>query len=155
MGYDSDGIRSGRKLAALIGSCLVAVAGCASSGTPAAGTADVSPDVMRGSVAVQTNPEVVTGDDVRETGVGNLYEALRRLRPLWLQARAGGASLAAPRGTAPVVYVAGAPFGDLRSLQTMTVDRVRRVEFINARDATTRYGTGHSGGVILVDLDRE
>jgi hypothetical protein len=37
----------------------------------------------------------------------------------------------------------------------MTVDRVRRVEFINARDATTRYGTGHSGGVILVDLDRE
>jgi hypothetical protein len=37
----------------------------------------------------------------------------------------------------------------------MNVDQVRRVEFINARDATTRYGTGHTGGVILVDLDRE
>ena len=155
MDYDADVLRRGRPLAALICSCMVAVAGCASSGTPAAGTGDVSPEVMRGSVAVQSNPEVVTGDEIRETGVGNVYEALRRLRPLWLRARSGAASIASPQGTAPVVYVAGAPFGELRSLQTMTVDRVRRVEFINARDATTRYGTGHSGGVILVDLDRE
>jgi hypothetical protein len=53
-----------------------------------------------------------------------------------------------------VVYVQGIRHGPLTSLQQMNLDRVRRVEFIDGRDATTRFGTGHGGGVIMVDLDR-
>ena len=141
------GVERGGPSLTLLSSCILAVAGCASAGSSTADTApaDGSPDVLRASVPATGSLEVLTGDELRGTGAGNVWEAVRRLRPLWLQ-----------RGRAvPVVYVAGIPHGAIRTLQLMNVDQVRRVEFLNGRDATTRYGTGHSGGVILVDLDRE
>jgi hypothetical protein len=42
----------------------------------------------------------------------------------------------------------------VRALQNVSIDRVSRVEFIDSRDATTRFGTGHAGGVIWVELTR-
>jgi hypothetical protein len=155
MGIDLDGRRRGRAFAALICSCLLAAAGCASSGSPEASVGAPSTGSTSGTVALASNPDVLTGDELRATGTGNVWEAVRRLRPTWLRARSGAASVVSPQGTTPVVYVAGIRHGDLRTLQTMNVDQVRRVEFINARDATTRFGTGVGGGVILVDLDRE
>jgi hypothetical protein len=113
----------------------------------------VGPDVLQASVPANSAQNVLTGDEVRRTGVGNLWDALRRLRPQWMRAR-GTASMVGQRAVEPVVYVAGLLHGDLRTLQRMNTIQVRRVEFIDALDATTRFGTGHSGGVILVDLDR-
>ena len=141
----------------LVSSCVLAMAGCASSSPSTGDTApgDVSPDLLRVAVPVATSPEVLSGDEIRRTGAGNVWEALLKLRPLWLRARGGTGSMVSSRPTAPVVYVAGIPYGAPRTLQTMNVDQIRRVEFINASDATTRFGTGHSGGVIWVDRDRE
>jgi hypothetical protein len=151
MRFEAGGLKPGWPRATLISTCLLAVAGCASA---TSGTADPAP--RDEAVSSQRALEVLTGDELRATGIGNVYDALRRLRPLWLQARAGAASAVGPRGGAmAVVYLAGVPHGTLQSLRTMNVDQVRRVEFINARDATTRFGTGHTGGVIMVDLDRE
>ena len=59
------------------------------------------------------------------------------------------------RASEPVVYVSWIRRGELRTLQNVNLDQVLRVEFIDALDATTRFGTGHSGGVIMVDLDRQ
>lgn len=157
MKVDVDVRRRGRASVILLAACVLATAGCASSspGTEDTAPGDLSPDVLRAAVPVSGSPEVLTGDEIRGTGAGNVWEALRRLRPLWLQPRAGAASMLPRQSTSPVVYVAGVPYGAPRTLQSMNVDQVRRVEFVNARDATTRYGTGHAGGVILVDLDRE
>jgi hypothetical protein len=55
----------------------------------------------------------------------------------------------------PVVYVQGVRYGELRDLQRMNLDEVREVEFIDAASATTRFGTGHSGGAIMVSIDRD
>ena len=96
---------------------------------------------------------VLTGEELRETGAGNLWDALRQRRPQWLRSRAT-TSLISPLAEEPVVYVQGIHHGPLTSLQQMSLDQVRRVEFIDGRDATTRFGTGHGGGVIMVDLDR-
>ena len=52
------------------------------------------------------------------------------------------------------MYVSGIRRGEPRTLQNVSLDQVQRVEFIDARDATTRFGTGHAGGAILVDVDR-
>jgi hypothetical protein len=41
-------------------------------------------------------------------------------------------------------------FGDL----VVIPSRVKEIRFLNSRDATTRYGTGHSSGVILVTTKR-
>ena len=151
MRFEAGGLKRAWPRATLVSSCILAAVGCASA---APGTGDPAPrDPAASSEAAL---EVLTGDELRATGIGNVYDAVRRLRPLWLQARAGAASAVGPRGGAmPLVYLAGVPHGTLQALRTMNVDQVRRIEFINARDATTRFGTGHTGGVIMVDLDRE
>jgi hypothetical protein len=126
--------------------------GCAGSGgtSPPGG---LRPEVMSVSAPSGSSPNVLTGDQIRETNVGNLYDALRRLRPQWLRARGSG-SIVSPGSTVPIVYVSGIQRGELRTLQNVGVDQVQRVEFIDGRDATTRFGTGHGGGVIMVDVDR-
>ena len=128
--------------------CASGTTGSADPEEPAAPLSAAAPQAReRGS------PNVLTGDELRETQAANLWDALRRLRPQWLRARASS-SLIGGDGDEPVVYVQEIRYGALRTLQQMNIDQVRRVEFIDGRDATTRFGTGHGGGVIMVDLDR-
>lgn len=108
---------------------------------------------MSSGAQERAQPNVLTGDQLRATDATTVWDALRRLRPQWLRPRATS-SLVEPLSEEPIVYVQGIRHGPLRSLQQMNIDRVRRVEFIDRRDATTRFGTGHGGGVIMVDLDR-
>ena len=49
-----------------------------------------------------------------------------------------------------VVYLDGVRYGKLESLRTLNIDEIREIEFISAGDATTRYGTDHLGGAILI-----
>jgi hypothetical protein len=51
-----------------------------------------------------------------------------------------------------LVYVDGVRSGDFSYLESLRIEEVERVRFINARDATTRWGTGHPGGAIEVFL---
>lgn len=82
--------------------------------------------------------------------MGNLsaFEAIRILRPRWLQPR-GNISLESPP-LLPTVIVDRARFGELEALRSITAQDVESIRFIPARDATTRYGTGYGGGVIEV-----
>jgi outer membrane receptor for ferrienterochelin and colicin len=139
----------------LVNGVLVFVAACAGAapGTEPSESGDLAPDALQASVPANSAPNVLTAEDLRRTDVGNVYDALRRLRPQWLRAR-GSASLVAPRGTEPIVYVSGIRRGELRTLQNVNIETVSRVEFVDARDATTRFGTGHAGGVIWVELTR-
>jgi hypothetical protein len=46
----------------------------------------------------------------------------------------------------------GVRMGGLEELHSIRAADVESIRFINARDATTRWGTGHMGGVIEVLL---
>jgi hypothetical protein len=72
-------------------------------------------------------------------------EAVRRLRPRWLQTRTG-----AP----PQVHVDGNPLGGAESLNALRVADIQEMRFLNAADATTRFGTNYISGVILVTTKR-
>jgi len=145
------GGRRGRSFAWLV---ALACAGCASAGGGEGEAASGEPLAATAPAEV-TAPNVLTGDQLRRTDTSNLWDALRRLRPQWLRARADISLVSGDDGGEPIVYVHGIRHGELRTLQQMNIDQVRRVEFIDGRDATTRFGTGHGGGVIMVDLDRE
>ncbi len=148
------GRRPGGPSATVVLSSILAMAGCAvsspSPGSPA--TVDAPPPLPRPAPLVET--DILTGDEIRETGAENMWQALRMLRPLWLRGRTGPASVVSPQGEPPTVYVAGR-YGTLQELTTMNVSQVRRAEFITSQDAATRFGTGPAGGMILVELDRE
>lgn len=77
----------------------------------------------------------------RGDNASTAMEVVRRLRPAWLLAR----------GADPVVYVDNVRRpGGVDALFSVPIDQVRLLEFIGAADATTRWGTGHTGGVIQV-----
>ncbi len=103
---------------------------CASSGQP-------------GQSRPRRRSNLITAEELSGLSVSNAYEAVRRLRPAWLQARG--------RSGLPVVYRNNARWGgDPRSLESIQINVINEMRFLSASDATTRYGTGFTGGVILV-----
>jgi hypothetical protein len=116
---------------------LVAPAGCITSGS--------------GGSTSRSGP--ITVEEVRASAARNGYDLVQSLRPQWLRGR-GATSLRSTEPTLPVVYVEGIREGATDSLRRIGTDVIARVEYLGASDATNRYGTGHTGGVILVSLRR-
>ena len=118
-------------LAALLLVVLVASA-CASGGGGGggAGASSISRD--------QFNPE----DE-------NAYLIIRRLRPSWLRPRTQ-ATINNPEPAFPQVYLDAAHIGDANVLYSISATTIGSIEYLDALDATTRYGTGFAGGLIIV-----
>lgn len=97
------------------------------------------------------NRNLITAEEIAGINVMDAYEAVRQLRPEFLRAR-GSFSIRSAEGQYPVVYVGGVRYGELNQLRTIRANEVHSIRFIGAADATTRWGTGHAGGVIEVIL---
>ena len=102
-----------------------------------------------GGTTTRGSRNVITLEELANEPSGTLYEAIQRLRPRWLQNR-GISNSRTLRPTPLQVYLDNAPLGTTGSLRTISVTDVDRVEFMSANDATTRFGTGHDGGAIIV-----
>jgi hypothetical protein len=104
---------------------------------------------------IQARPssDVITREELTGQGLANAYEAVQRLRPAFLRSR-GPVSVRDPRPAMPLVYVNGVRYGEPQTLRNLRVQEVEEIRFISATDATTRWGTGHTGGVIEVMLRR-
>ena len=122
-----------RRLA--IAGCLVTVA-CG----PAPRTAEPTP-----------SRRVLLEDEIRGTQVATAYQIVARLRPEWLRRR-GRVSVRDPTAGAVIVYLNGMRQGGVSALDAIVAETVLEMEYLNGQEATTRFGTGHGGGVILVRL---
>ncbi len=128
------------RLTALILS-LAAAGGCASSKTAA-----------QTGAPHRSTGNVVGGEELTGTGATNVYEALQRLRPQWLTSariRRGGS------GDELVVYLDSNRYGTLTSLQQLSVGGIQEVRYYGASEATNRFGTGHTGGAIVVSMSKQ
>jgi hypothetical protein len=110
----------------LIGAVLVS-AGCAAASQ---------------SEGPRSNPDLITQAEIQGTSAANALDVIRRLRPMWLRVRS--------RGDAPVVYVDGTRRVDANALVVIAAELVLEMRHLSASDATTRFGTGHRGGAILI-----
>jgi TonB-dependent Receptor Plug Domain len=123
-----------RMRAIIVAGLLAGVAGACSAGRPGAG-----PAPRRSSVITRAELDRVPGASV--------FDAVQQLRPTWLS-RPTAPTL---NGDNPVMaYVDGQQFGTVADLRGLPTEQVERIEFISASDATTRFGTGHPSGAILV-----
>ena len=111
---------------------LVAVAGCATS--PA------------GSGSRSRN--VITAEEIAEIQASTAFDAVQRLRPEFL--RRGRVNMSSDTQTLPIVYVDDVRYGGVDELRRIRASQVVRIEYLSGSDATTRFGTGHAGGAILV-----
>jgi hypothetical protein len=121
-----------RTLGRAIWVILIATAACASSSET--GTQSRSHDTI---------------GQAELSGLENLstFDAVRRLRPNWLRARGQDSFRSAQTAR---VYLNGALFGEIGSLRNISVRTVTRIDFLDAREATLRFGTDHSAGALLV-----
>lgn len=108
------------------------VAGCASSGGGSSRPA--------GSSSTR-----IVQAELAQLSEMNARQAIERLRPRWMQSRSGDTV---------VLYVDGARRSSVQDLETMRISDIEQMEYMSAGDATTRYGTGHAGGAILVRTKR-
>ncbi len=132
----------------------ITLAACAGSGAPAAGAAGTgaaAPRPVRGGLNLITNAEIETaGNDVLSA-----FELVLRLRPGMMRARNQTAGNVGEGNVFGVIaYADEVRLGDVEQLRTVMRGTVREIRFISATDATTRWGTGHSNGVIQVILKR-
>lgn len=79
----------------------------------------------------------------------NMYELIESERSTWLRRR-GSTSIQDPSASNPVVFVDGVERGALSTLRQISPSNVAEAEYVNSRDATTRYGTGYPGGIIRI-----
>ena len=102
-----------------------------------------------GTATRGTDRNRITSENLREvdTSAQTLGHVVQRLRPWWLQSRS---TTIMGQPILPVVYLDGSRFGEIELLGSIPVHEVEDVEFLSPGDATTRYGTGHAGGVIAV-----
>ncbi|MSR19986.1 MAG: hypothetical protein EXR91_03280 [Gemmatimonadetes bacterium] len=113
---------------------LLLVDGCASSGT--------------GGGAVRGGANVITRDQLSQDDE-NAFLIVRRLRPAWLRPR----SQQTPGRSDPAfaqVFLDDQQVGDVDYLYRISAAQIDRIEYMSALDATTRYGTGYAGGLIIV-----
>lgn len=121
------GLRIGR--AATLMALLLTLSGCAAGSGSDSGR-------------VRSSSDRITEAELEPLLQYNAYEAVQRLRARWLTTRTG---------TPPQVHMDGNPqMGGVDFLRSLRVAEVQEMQFLNAADATTRFGTNYISGAILV-----
>lgn len=101
------------------------------------------------TMAEPRNPDVITAAELERSGDITARQAIERLRPRFLRMR-GPSSLQNADADRLIVYVDNARIGGVEVLGQIHAFEIREIRYLSAPDATSRYGTGHSGGVIAI-----
>ena len=134
---------------ALLCAVLLAVLGCGGGGS---GTSAQPATATR----IRGAANLITEQEISSSAYQNALEVVQNLRPQMLIARGVGSDATGTLATTIpiIIYMDDVRLGEPSSLSNIPANRVREIRFMNSRDATTRYGTGHSSGVILVITKR-
>lgn len=130
------------KLTVGIAFAVLAVS-CASSGTPT--RTDATAEVRQKS----RNRAVITLAEIDSSSATDAYQLIQLIRPEWLRTR-GSSSMRDPNPVPPVAYVDGQHYGGLTALQSFRIGSFKELRYYSATEATNRWGTGHTGGVIYL-----
>lgn len=124
------------RLACLAATAALSMAACAAGAGP-------------GSIQPSRSADVITREEIQERAAfaPNAYEVVRRLRATWL--RPPGVT-SFRQGTVIPVYLNNIRVGTVEYLEAVPVDRIGELRHFSATEATSRWGTGHTGGAIEV-----
>lgn len=93
--------------------------------------------------------QVITEDEVVASKAANAYDVIKKVRANFFSYR-GRTTLIGTSSPDPTVYVDEQPFGPISSLRTIPADEITEIRLYRAWEATTKYGMGNMGGVILI-----
>ncbi len=101
----------------------------------------------------RSDRSVLNSSEIASSSGTTAYDVISQLRPQFLRSR-GISTIASPAPASAIVYVDDMAFGGIESLRTIDAHSLLRVEYMNAADATTKFGTDHTSGAILVFTKR-
>ncbi len=110
---------------------------------------------------------VIEREQIASSGASSVYDLVTTLRREWLVTRGTNSMRESPRGAgggigpgasmqvAPgkatvVVYMDDIELGPVETMRDILINDIMEIEFIEPREATYRYGSGHTHGVILL-----
>jgi hypothetical protein len=93
---------------------------------------------------------VITAPELSRSKARNAYDAIQQIRPEMLRIRDPGAMVYF-KARQPVVAVDYTLVGGVEVLRTLPTGKVARIEYVNARVAAKRFGTGFGDGVMLIE----
>jgi hypothetical protein len=99
---------------------------------------------------VRRDSSLITADEITDSHETNAYDAINRLRPLFLKSR-GRSTLNTGASPYASVFVDGQVYGDLNTLKGIPSQQIKQIHYYNGPDAVTRYGMQYGSGVIAVD----
>ena len=102
---------------------------------------------------VRRDPSVILAQELANYSTMMLADAIRQLRPRWMNVRGAPSIEFGGDRRVPVVLDGGAP-QDWGILDSLRPDQVQSVRFHSAADATMRWGTGFPNGLIEVTTMR-
>ena len=117
----------------LILSALVLAAGCASAGNR--------------DTQTSSDRNVLTAEDLQNSGLQSAYTAVQTLRPHWLRQR-GPSSINVPVELR--VYLDSNLMGGPEFLRNINIQSITSMKFLSGMEATQRYGLDHGMGAIIV-----
>lgn len=94
-----------------------------------------------------TNRGIISAEELKQGGSTNLYDAVRKLRPEWLERRR---SLSLRQDIELAVYHDNMRVGGPDALRSIEIGAVANVRFLSASEAQGRFGVGHPNGAIVV-----
>jgi hypothetical protein len=102
-----------------------------------------------------TRPErrdafVISERELGTSTARNALEAVQKLRPQWLRGRGSGSFGRAP--DVVMIYLNDVRLGGPPALAQLMTDGVKEIRYFNAADATSRWGTDHTAGAIVVTM---
>ena len=96
------------------------------------------------------DPHRITSLDIQANeGLRTALDAVRTLRPQFLRTRPSG-SMRNQEPVPIVVYVNGTRRGGIEALSQIQARAVVEIRWLSGNDATTRFGTNHESGALLV-----
>lgn len=140
--------RSARLLsAAIVGLVAVVISGCRSASPLAAQS-----ELAAGNEAWRDRDVLTAAEVSRRLGAtpGTAFQALRRLRPEFLQTTIVKGGL--PTAARPSLFVNGAQVDGLETLGTIDAAWIVDVRLVRPADAMRRYGADFANGIILLTM---
>lgn len=115
--------------------------------------------VAPGQLHAQKKPQrdLVTRDELLASAhkEGDLYTALRSLRPRFLEPPTGIRSITGNSIQKPTtVIIDGKPMGGIETLQTIGASMVEEVRYMEPSKAGTEFGEVANGGAVVVKMFR-
>jgi hypothetical protein len=92
------------------------------------------------------NANLITRTEIEEQGSSSVFDLIQKIRPNWLNVR----HTSFTQDTNVWVYLDGTRMGGPEALRQVSTPDVEKLEFLDARRATARFGSGHVNGAILI-----